>query len=544
MRNFLKFGINLTSVREKTKILAYSMLLVVGVSFEGLGFYGFSILVKSKIVVNSPPFEPIFFIRSEEDFGFYIVGLIIFRTFVSAWALQKISQTVIQTQSRFAGQYLEALVKNSGGQRQVSAAEISRSIETSTSYIFTAMQSLILIFGEIFSMLSLFIVAFYLAGFNFLAASAPILIVVVLIGRILKPRLTQSAEILSTEARNYVSDALEASSISQVVFGQQRLKFLIDRFILSRERSGKAFSKVIFIQQMPRYILETSTIVMLVLAFTFSREEFISSLVLVAPLLLRLLPSLIKLSNLLFDVAKGKPFLEKLQFEIASFQSESFASAYNYEGSTQFSITADGIQPQIGEGFLNDPLSFRVEEGQILGIVGSSGAGKSSLIECLIKKRNYQGVLTVHGPNVDSNEYSFAYVPQHNVFLRDTLLNNLLLGKVIENPEAKVRDALKLAGLHEFVGSINTLIDDYGSNGVRLSGGERARLSFARALVAEPNFIILDELTSGLDEQTELQILSTIQKLKLNKVIIIISHRESVMKICDKLITIRKNDER
>ena len=544
MRNFLKFGINLTSVREKTKILAYSMLLVVGVSFEGLGFYGFSILVKSKIVVNSPPFEPIFFIRSEEDFGFYIVGLIIFRTFVSAWALQKISQTVIQTQSRFAGQYLEALVKNSGGQRQVSAAEISRSIETSTSYIFTAMQSLILIFGEIFSMFSLFIVAFYLAGFNFLAASAPILIVVLLIGRILKPRLTQSAEILSIEARNYVSDALEASSISQVVFGQQRLKFLIDRFILSRERSGKAFSKVIFIQQMPRYILETSTIVMLVLAFTFSREEFISSLVLVAPLLLRLLPSLIKLSNLLFDVAKGKPFLEKLQFEIASFQSESFASAYNYEGSTQFSITADGIQPQIGEGFLNDPLSFRVEEGQILGIVGSSGAGKSSLIECLIKKRNYRGVLTVIGPNVDSNEYSFAYVPQHNVFLRDTLLNNLLLGKVIENPEAKVRDALKLAGLHEFVGSINTLIDDYGSNGVRLSGGERARLSFARALVAEPNFIILDELTSGLDEQTELQILSTIQKLKRNKVIIIISHRESVMKICDKLISIRKNDER
>jgi ATP-binding cassette subfamily C protein len=247
---------------------------------------------------------------------------------------------------------------------------------------------------------------------------------------------------------------------------------------------------------------------------------------------------------LLFDVAKGKPFLEKLQFEIASFQSESFASAYNYEGSTQFSITADGIQPQIGEGFLNDPLSFRVEEGQILGIVGSSGAGKSSLIECLIKKRNYRGVLTVIGPNVDSNEYSFAYVPQHNVFLRDTLLNNLLLGKVIENPEAKVRDALKLAGLHEFVGSINTLIDDYGSNGVRLSGGERARLSFARALVAEPNFIILDELTSGLDEQTELQILSTIQKLKRNKVIIIISHRESVMKICDKLISIRKNDER
>lgn len=541
MKIFIQFVFNLTSAKEKSKIIMYLSVLGLGVSLEGLGFYGFSVLVKSRIVSESAPFAPIYFIQDELHLGLVVITLILLRTIICAWALQKISQNVISTQSRFSGIYLKSMVRNSGGQNQMSPSEISRSIETSTSYVFSAMQSLILIFGELFSMVTIFIVALCVSGFGFLVLTFPVIGVVLIIGRILKPRLTQSAENLSIEARNYVNDAMEASSLSQVIFGEQRLHFLTNRFVLSRQRSGNAYSKVIFIQQLPRYILETTTIILLAISFVVSSDALLSSLTLTAPLLLRLLPSLIKFSNLQFDVVKGKPFLEKLQSELNTFQSEKFASSFEAQHSSQVNLSVFDLQPQIGNGYLNDPLNFEVSQGEIIGIVGPSGSGKSSLIECLVKKRNFLGTIEVSGPDIIDNEYSFSYVPQASVFLRDSILNNLLLGNPLTSPESRAREALIKSGLPQFIDKLNEQIDDYGSNGLRLSGGERARLSFARALIAEPSVIILDELTSGLDEVTEQQILETISVIRQDKIILIVTHKPSVMRICDRLIPIRRS---
>ena len=400
-----------------------------------------------------------------------------------------------------------------------------------------------MIFGEIISILALLVVALNLAGFSFLMAACPIVLVLLIIGKVLKPKLNKSAEILSEEARNYVNEAMEASALSQVVFGEQRLRFLIDRFALSRRRSGIAYSKVIFIQQMPRFVLETTTILLIVFAFTFSSEPLIASLTLVAPLLLRMLPSLIKFSNLQFDVVKGKPFLDKMQAEILRFNTDKFHSIYSYSDSADNFISVTNLQAQIGDSFLSEPVNFRADSGKILGIVGPSGSGKTSLIECLVKKRNYRGSISIGGPEVRTNENTFAYVPQSTTFLRDTISNNLLLGKVVPNPDLMVRRTLMLAGLPYLADDIHQIIDDYGASGIRLSGGERARLSFARALIVDPKIIVLDELTAGLDEQTEAQILVTIESLKLDRVTVIVTHRASVMKICDEILTIRKISE-
>lgn len=542
MINFLKFGYQNTSTQEKKQVLFYLLLLFISIIFEAIGFYGFAVLVKNKVVSNDSS-VPLWFSKIDEiQLSSIIVFLIASRTIISVWTLKRISKIAVLTQSRFASHYLENLVRNTSGNRQLSPSEISRSIETSTSYIFSAMQSMILILGELLSITSLVTIAIVATGLNFILAALPMCIILLILSKILKPMFLRSAETLSVEARNYVNDALEASSISQVVFGSQRLNFLIDRFKLSRNRSGIAYTSVIFMQQLPRYILETSTIIVLVFAFTFSSSRIIASLTLAAPLLLRLLPSLIKLSNLQLDLVKGKPFLTKMKTEIDLLEKDSFKSNYVYVDSDLFGIRAIDVKPKIGEEFPTKPVNFHVKQGEILGVVGASGSGKTSLIECLIRKRNYLGEISAFGRNVVLNEYSFAYVSQNTPFLRETILTNLLLGAHIQNSTYKAREALELAGLPNFVNILEAVVDDQGTDGIRLSGGERARLSFARAIVTNPDFIILDELTAGLDQRTEAQVLETVSKLKNGKVIIIITHRESVMTICDKVIEIKKEN--
>ena len=532
----------MTSKSEKKRILVYLIFLIFGTALEGVAFYSFSILVKSKLLNDINVFQPFYIINNEFDLSLFVIIAIIARTIISAWSLKEISKTIVNSQSRYAGIYLENLVKNSVGDQKLSPSEISRSIETSTSYIFSAMQSLVLIFGEIFSVSWLIFVAFKLANLNFLIALAPMFLVLLLLSKTLKPRFSRQANTLSVEAQNYVKDALEASSLSQVVFGEDRLKYLVDRFKSSRNRSGVAYSKVIFMQQLPRYILETTTILMLVLAFVLSSDHIIASLTLIAPLLLRILPSFIKLSNLQFDLVKGVPFLDKMNREIEQFQKSTFHSNYSYMNSEENSIRCVAVQPNIGNYYLNEPISFEVAQGEILGIIGASGAGKTSLIECLIKKRNFKGDILISGKNVDSNEYSFAYVPQHSVFLNDSILSNLVLGKRITDSEIRARHILSLVGLPAFANNLDLVIDDHGATGIRLSGGERARLSFARALLADSEFLILDEITAGLDDQVENQILKTIQSVKTNKIIILITHRANVKEICNKIVTVQKEN--
>lgn len=539
MFRFFQFSMYLTSKREKVLIFSFLSFLILGVSLEGVGFYGLSLLVQSKIgIVNSQ--IDIYFIRNDVQLGGLILLAICVRTIMSIWSLQNISKILVSTQSRFIGRYLELLVKCSGGQRQMAASDVSQSIETSSSHIFSALQSFVLIFGEIFSILAIICVAFYLAGINFLIAVCPIFLVVIIIAKLLKPRLAKSATVLSDEARNYIAQAMEASSLSQVIFGADRLKFLISRFIASRTRSGKAYSKVIFFQQLPRFILETSTISFIVIGFMLSSESLIASFTLVSPLLLRLLPSLVKISNLHFDVIKGEPYLAKIQKEMEIFNNYQFESDFQFIESSNLSLQASEIQPQIGDLFPNKPISFNIKSGQIIGIVGQSGSGKTSLIECIVRKRNYRGAIFVTGQNLSKNEYSFAYVPQNTTFINDSIISNVLLGLDIPDKDARAISALNLAGLEHFSNNLEELIDMTGNSGRRLSGGEMARLSFARALVVHPQIIILDELTAGLDEASENQILNTIQNLRENHIFIIVTHRKNVMDICDELLTIRK----
>lgn len=192
-------------------------------------------------------------------------------------------------------------------------------------------------------------------------------------------------------------------------------------------------------------------------------------------------------------------------------------------------------------------LNLKIEKGQSVGIIGRTGSGKSSLAYLLLRLIDpTSGQILVDQTalnEINLNDWrdTIGYVPQEHFLFSDTIKNNILFGLKDENVSDDVLfKATKAAGIHEsilnFPNGYETLL---GERGINLSGGQKQRLSIARALIKNPDILILDDCLSAVDNETEEQILHAINEDLKNKTSFIISHRISSIKYADKIIVIK-----
>lgn len=190
-----------------------------------------------------------------------------------------------------------------------------------------------------------------------------------------------------------------------------------------------------------------------------------------------------------------------------------------------------------------DGVTIQVDKGQTIGIIGESGSGKSTLSDLLLRLyQPEQGDIRMDGTNIATIPHiwsrTIGYVPQ-SVFLVDgSIRENVIFGA--DNPnDDKVWEALKKASLFDFVksqsGGLDTMV---GERGVKLSGGQRQRIAIARALYANPQILVLDEATSALDGETENAVMNEIDSLSGTITMIIIAHRLTTLKNCDRIFEI------
>ncbi len=197
--------------------------------------------------------------------------------------------------------------------------------------------------------------------------------------------------------------------------------------------------------------------------------------------------------------------------------------------------------PKKSNNVINN-LSLSIPKGACIGIVGESGAGKSTLVNLLLRfVTEKEGELKVDGIRINKdNENAWrkiiGYVPQDVFVMDEPLVNNIAFGLPDEQAELKkVNLALQQAMLIDFLNSLSNGLDtSMGESGSRISGGQKQRIGIARTLYRQADFLILDEITSSLDTETERSILETLSQLKkTGKTILIIAHRPSTLKYCD-----------
>jgi subfamily B ATP-binding cassette protein MsbA len=191
-------------------------------------------------------------------------------------------------------------------------------------------------------------------------------------------------------------------------------------------------------------------------------------------------------------------------------------------------------------------VSFTIKKGSIVALVGSSGAGKSTILDLLPRFYDVNsGAVTIDGIDLRSMDlvelrHLFGIVSQETVLFNETIFNNIAYGT--DNPtEEMVIEAARVANAWEFIeklpGGLKTVI---GERGVMLSGGQRQRLSIARAILRNPPVLILDEATSALDTESELLVQNAINNLMKNRTVLVVAHRLSTIRHADTIIVLEK----
>jgi subfamily B ATP-binding cassette protein MsbA len=252
------------------------------------------------------------------------------------------------------------------------------------------------------------------------------------------------------------------------------------------------------------------------------------------------------LSKSFYSIKKGNAAAERV-FEIIEYNKEVNDQVRSID-MNEFNdkITFNDLEFSYGESKIIDKLSFTINKGESIALVGSSGSGKTTIANLLNGFFNANsGNIIIDGINItdirrESLYKNISIVTQESILFNDTIFNNIKIGNLDANKE-DVINAAKEANANDFiedqVNGYDTVIGDYGN---KLSGGQKQRLTIARAMLKSPSILILDEATSSLDSKSEKKIQDAINKLMYGKTSLIIAHKFSTIKKCDKIILIDK----
>jgi len=317
--------------------------------------------------------------------------------------------------------------------------------------------------------------------------------------------------------------------------------------VLQRQQSMLTF--------IPRPVMETVCIsglliTMAVKVYVFDTDlaEFIPALSAFAIAAFRMLPSFNRISGYMSAMMFNRPAIDVLYDDLTEIERLN-EKILNEDRKTEPLAIQNGIlvqnvsfrYPGVEKNVL-EHLDLEIANNTSVALIGASGAGKSTLADIILGVLEPDdGRILVDGKDIHENmnawHKSIGYIPQVIYLMDDTIRANIAFGveKELVN-EGMLWKALCEAQLEKFVKSLPDGLDTViGDRGVKLSGGQRQRIGIARALYGNPQVLILDEATSALDNDTEREVMSAIDSLHGTRTLIVIAHRLTTIKKCDKI---------
>jgi ABC-type multidrug transport system fused ATPase/permease subunit len=315
---------------------------------------------------------------------------------------------------------------------------------------------------------------------------------------------------------------------------------------------ANANGKFAVFQAMPRYLLELTMVVFMLclsLMLMFVTKDPASSLPLLgmfAAAGVRLMPLANEVSQYSGQIRFASSSFNALYDELEMLKEFNLSFKAQVASNVQ-PITFDKLQlenvnfryPKASNNTLTD-ISLSVSAGQSIGIMGTTGSGKTTLINLLIGLLHpNSGKILINDQPIDTCYQKWlnqiAYIPQDIFILDGTLKENIIFGDSdFDFSEEKLHEAVKLASLDKVVAQLENGYETFvGENGIKLSGGQRQRVALARAFYHQRNVIVMDEATSALDNATEQEIINSIKQLHGLKTLIVIAHRLSTIEHCD-----------
>lgn len=342
-------------------------------------------------------------------------------------------------------------------------------------------------------------------------------------------------------------------------------EFFIQKYDTAYLQQNKMEKKYSFLNECPEKIIEMSciagilAIVCIRLAIGVDISKFVSQLSVFAVAAFRILPSISRLIGYVSGLVYARPALEDAYNQLIEVEKhEKQISGYIRENRREEAVKEFMFQDKIeikgivwkypnSEEYVLDSLDLIIHKGESIGFIGASGAGKTTLSDIILGLfKPLAGNVFADGIDIYTIPEVWAktigYVPQAVYLTDDTIRNNIAFGEEEQDIEDnKVWEALEQAQFKEYVEKMPLSLDTMvGERGIRLSGGQKQRIAIARALYYNPDIIVLDEATSALDNETEKAVMESIDALQKKKTLIIVAHRLSTLKNCDRVFEIQK----
>ena len=268
--------------------------------------------------------------------------------------------------------------------------------------------------------------------------------------------------------------------------------------------------------------------------------------------LLQILVELIKLAMLINSLNQSYISAKRIEEVFAEKPEDILAEIAQKETSSNQSLRVEHLSftyPDAAQPSLRN-LSFAMQQGQILGIIGGTGSGKSSLVQVLLGLYTAdKGSISLYRDGRSPRNLSewrswMAYVSQKVELFKGTIRSNLTLGMEETVSDQELWQALEIAQAKDFVSDKEGQLDaEVQAGGRNFSGGQKQRLSIARAVLRRAPFLILDDATSALDTITESNLLKAVQDNLPNTSLILISQRTSTLKIADQILLLEKGEQ-
>ena len=574
MKSFLRFNSFLKNhEKNKLKFIFFTTSIVFILEFVSIAslpvFFG--LVTDQKIILEKfKDFLMIFqlesfFEKDKEDFVIYL-GLVVFLIFFIKNLLMSFfliyenkyyesvrNRLTLRLYEDFLNSDLQTIVN-------YNPSSISRTSILSVNDAFLYIQSLVNLYKEILTIFALFLIVYFVSP-------SEVLVIFVLFSffgfiyyKFLKPFLINAGEknqILLSKIFKNLNETFGAAKELKILDKDQRIK---DKFMNDIKNYNKNFFYFNTIQRAPKIFLEIlflSILLLLMISLLLKDQDFISfmpKIVTYTVVGLRFIPAFNSISSSYTYLKIGEASVNTIYKDIKFFS--------NFENSFSDSLSTPEIK-NLRKNFLTirklnynhpnkkniflDDFSTSIKKGESIAITGTTGSGKSTLLHLLMGflKPNSGGVYYL-GQNIYNKNLRWiekiSFVSQSCYLLDDTIKKNVVFNFSDNKIDIKKYEkSLNLSQLKNFLeflpkGDNSTV----GNDGVRISGGERQRIAIARAIYKDSEIIFMDEFSSALDSITEEKIFDDIRSEFKDKTLITVSHRENIIKKCDREFKIKK----
>ena len=480
-------------------------------------------------------------------FSIFVILIYSFKAIYSIYLSYRqnrfISNLIRDTSNKLFSFYLQ---QNYSYHVQTNSAEVIRNLNSDLFHFSTYLRSIIFLYTEIGFVLSTLTLLIFL---NPLVSTGTILFFVVIIFIYytnFKNKLNSLGDKKQKVALEYNKIILETSSSIKEIKVNQKEHFFHNLLAKETKNLWDIDSTLNTFLQTPRYVLELISIlaIFVLLFFINFREgietDFYSFLGVFIASVFKLIPSANKILNSLQNIKFSNSAIFSVKSKIKN-QTKN-VEIFEVKNFDTLELKNISFSYKKNEKVLKD-INIKIEKGDFIGIKGESGSGKTTLIDIILGLQQPEiGEIKINGKSNVS--FKKGYVPQNSSILDISIRDNVAFGIKREDQDfEQIIKSLEKAEILSFVNQKEQGLDFMvGENGGKLSGGQKQRLGLARALYSKPDLLILDEPTSALDSETENAILKTFQNLSGEITIILISHNESVLNVCDKTYQIQNKN--